>query len=1010
MHPQVIGRYQLLTELGRGGMAVVYRAHDPLFGRDVALKALLYAYFRDPTSRKRFEREARVIAALEHPFIVPVYDFGQDDDQPYLVMRYLSGGTLKDKLDQGPLSQAQATAIISRLTGALDHAHDRQVIHRDLKPGNVLFDQYDNAYLSDFGIARLIDAETQSLTGSGVIGTPAFMSPEQVFGDRPVDRRSDVYALGVLLYLMLSGKTPFDADTPAKLMMQHLLQRPPDIRQARPDLPPRLAELLTQALAKEPADRFARAGDLATALSALPQSDTAPPSVTLKKAGVATPRTRAGANDEEVTTDLPDIAASSMPPPLIQPRVRAPAPAPPPGPGATGQKSWWRRWPGLAVIALLLLAGLIWLPFQLGGNDNQAAAEPTPFPSPPSSTASATSPASAAVATITPPGNATATTAPNATQLSAVTANNVTELVTIQQIGRGSVEEISRSPAGDLFAVAGGAGVWLYDSDSLALVAHFDGHKRSVRTAAWSPDGRLIASASDDGAILVWDVASGMEVQQFSGHTDWVRSLRWSPDGARLLSGGNDGTARLWDVATGGAGATMASFAVSVRSVAWSPDGQRRAIGLQNGELIFYDATGSAQNQIQPSNSPIISLAWSPTSNQLAAGTLAGQLTLWEPNGSAPSAEVTAHLGAIYSLSWSVDGQQLLTTSNDQLARLWTISSMTALDLAGHTAPVTSGAWLDENRLITGGVDGVLRLWDATSGSEQGQINGHMTSINSAGWAADGTMLALGLSDATARIWRADGEQELFQLTGHSSWVSSLSFSPDSSRLLTADFNGQIRLWDTNSGELLDRLGSHRAIVNSVGWAPAGQYAASGGKDRLIQIWDTTTLSQPLFITLTHSASVEALAFSPDGAFLASGDAEGNLLIWDWQKQQVSQQLNGHSDAVRAISWSPDGTQLASSSNDGTIRVWSLATGQSEHLLRGHDGWVNTVSWSPEGDLLASGGFDGAIMLWSASSGERLHTLTGPHYAVWSVNWSPDGATLLSGSGDGTARLWALPE
>jgi eukaryotic-like serine/threonine-protein kinase len=198
------GRYQIKRELGRGGMATVYLAHDPRFGRDVALKVLSGAYRDDPTFRGRFEREARTIASLEHPAIVPVYDFGEDGEQLYLVMRYISGGTLLDRIVMKPFTLAESAPIIQRIASALDHAHENGVIHRDLKPANILFDKYNNAFLSDFGIVKYIEATTQGLTGSGVIGTPAYMSPEQIHGDQEIDGRSDIYTLGIILFEMLT--------------------------------------------------------------------------------------------------------------------------------------------------------------------------------------------------------------------------------------------------------------------------------------------------------------------------------------------------------------------------------------------------------------------------------------------------------------------------------------------------------------------------------------------------------------------------------------------------------------------------------------------------------------------------------------------------------------------------------------------------------------------------------------------------------------------------------------
>jgi serine/threonine-protein kinase len=210
------GRYGIKSELGRGGMATVFHAYDPSFERDVALKVLPPGFLHDPQLRTRFEREAKMIASLEHPSIVPVYDFGDQEGQPYIVMRYMSGGSLAERLAQGALSLEETSRIISRLAQALDAAHARGIIHRDLKPGNVLFDQYGNAFLSDFGIARISQQEGATLTGSAIVGTPTYMSPEQVQGDKAIDRRSDIYALGVMAYQMLTGKAPYHADTPAK--------------------------------------------------------------------------------------------------------------------------------------------------------------------------------------------------------------------------------------------------------------------------------------------------------------------------------------------------------------------------------------------------------------------------------------------------------------------------------------------------------------------------------------------------------------------------------------------------------------------------------------------------------------------------------------------------------------------------------------------------------------------------------------------------------------------------
>jgi len=262
----MIGRYEIKEKLGQGGMAAVFRAHDPRFKRDVAIKVLPTAYMDNAMFRARFEREAQVIAALEYPGIVPVYDFGEQNDQPYLVMRFMPGGSLADRISHGPLSLDDAVRIVVRLAPALDHVHSQGIIHRDLKPGNILFDQYDTAYISDFGIARLTEGAV-SLTGEALIGTPAYMSPEQAQGLRELDGRSDIYALGAILFEVLTGKQPYEATTPMGVILKHITEPAPRLLAVKADLPAELEAVITHSMEKNRDQRYATAGAMAADLS-----------------------------------------------------------------------------------------------------------------------------------------------------------------------------------------------------------------------------------------------------------------------------------------------------------------------------------------------------------------------------------------------------------------------------------------------------------------------------------------------------------------------------------------------------------------------------------------------------------------------------------------------------------------------------------------------------------------------------------------------------------------------
>ncbi|GAB4526056.1 MAG: hypothetical protein Fur0018_11120 [Anaerolineales bacterium] len=294
---QTIGRYEVRGEIGRGGMATVVRAYDPPFDREVAIKILPRELLHNQMFRARFEREARVVASLEHAAIVPVYDFGEQDEQPFLVMRLMTGGSLRDLMDKkGHFSLQEVVDIFSVLAPALDYAHEKGIIHRDLKPGNILFDQHGTSYLSDFGIAKLAEAGA-TLTGDAIIGTPAYMSPEQVRGDANLDGRSDLYSLGIILFEMLTGKLPFEANSPTGQMMKHLTAPIPDVLAFDSNLPADVQVIIERILAKQRDDRFSSAQELVQEMRSVLKSGRVTGTFSMKTPS-GTPRRAAHRPDE----------------------------------------------------------------------------------------------------------------------------------------------------------------------------------------------------------------------------------------------------------------------------------------------------------------------------------------------------------------------------------------------------------------------------------------------------------------------------------------------------------------------------------------------------------------------------------------------------------------------------------------------------------------------------------------------------------------------------------------
>lgn len=369
-----IGRYSTERELGRGGMATVYLAHDPVLDRKVAIKLISPEFLSNEMLRERFQREARAITRLGHSAIVPVFDFGDHQGQPYLVMGYMSGGSLSQRMKEARLSDDEALRITTRIAAALDAAHSAGLIHRDVKPDNILFDQYGDAFLSDFGIVKLGDGATQ-LTGSMVMGTPAYMAPEMA-DTSDVTPAADLYALGVTLFQILAGQTPYQATTPLGQMMAHVSKPIPNIRDLRPDLPEAVQQVIEKALAKEPAARFESGEAMVAALEAALQNKAPLPAAPLTER-IDIPPT--------LNIDLPPAVNATTSPPTVSESM------PDKGPSFVEERGPVRT--GGGGTALAIIGGVVAVLCLLGGVSvmvvglmmgPQVSGEParTPFPTP----------------------------------------------------------------------------------------------------------------------------------------------------------------------------------------------------------------------------------------------------------------------------------------------------------------------------------------------------------------------------------------------------------------------------------------------------------------------------------------------------------------------------------------------------------------------------------------------------------------------------------------------------
>jgi WD40 repeat protein len=600
------------------------------------------------------------------------------------------------------------------------------------------------------------------------------------------------------------------------------------------------------------------------------------------------------------------------------------------------------------------------------------------------------------------------------------------------------------------------------------LIAFLRRHTSGVSSVAFSPDGKTLASGSDDSTIILWDVGTGQALgQPLTGHTSSVNSLAFSPDGKTLASGSGDNAIILWDMGTRQTlGQPLTGHTNGVNSLAFSPDGKTLASGgcgklgplsflCQEGEIRLWDmATHQALGQPLTGHASLVdSVAFNPDGKTLASGSCGkldsiglscqeGEIRLWDVGTRQMVGQpLTGHTSSVSSVAFSPDGKTLASGGCSKLGSigfpcqqgeviLWDISSMLNTSLAthqafsqsltGHTGGVSSFAFSPDGRtLASGSWDNTIILWDVGTHQAISQpLTGHTSGVSSVAFSPDGQTLASGSGDKTIILWNVTTLQVLGQpLTGRVSYVSRVAFSPDGKTLASGSADNTIIFWDVTTRQTLGQpFAGHTSYVSSVAFSPDGKTLASGSGDNTIILWNISTMLNPGLTRQTlgqpltgYSDSVQSVAFSPDGKTLASGSWDNTIILWDVRTgQALGQPLTGHTGPVYSVTFSPDGKTLASGSGDKTVLLWDVGTRQTlGQPLTGHTGAVDSVTFSPDGQTLASGSGDGRIILWDVAMRQTFgQPLSGHTGGVNSVAFSPDGKTLASGSGDKTIILW----
>jgi WD40 repeat protein/predicted Ser/Thr protein kinase len=964
--------YEISGVLGKGGMGVVYKARQRGLGRIVALKMILHAEHAGEQERQRFQAEAEAVARLQHPNIVQIYEVGEQRGLPYFSLEYCAGGSLETKLSGTPLPPREAAQLVQTLAEAMQAAHDKGILHRDLKPANVLLTEDGTLKITDFGLAKKLGEKGQTQTGS-IMGTPSYMAPEQADGkSKEIGPAADIYALGAILYELLTGRPPFKAATALDTVLQVLSDEPVPVRRLQPKAPRDLETICLKCLHKEPSKRYASA--------------------------------------EAMKKDLQRFLDDE--PILARPAGRI-------------ERGW--RWCkrnravalSLAAVAVALLGGSIastLFALQAQRNAEQASemaeqAQQEKIHAEQAAEAARRAESHATEQEI------------QARQLAASLQRNLYDVQInaarknldngLIGIARDELERLRPTRADDP-DLRGFEWHHLYRRCLPADHQVLYGSGWTVYTLAWSPNGKQLASASGTGfSIRLWDAATGQQLRVLYGHGGTVYRVCFSPDGTRLVSAGDDGTLRIWRVANGRQLQVIRASEKGLRCVAWRPDGKELAsAGVDTAIHLWDAATWESTGRWKGPQSPTMSIAYSPDGKQLATGSDNKKVCLWDGSNGKLIRTFTGHTDPIYEVVFSPDGKLLGSAAADATARLWNVASGDErLVLRGHGGYVRGIAFSsDGTQVATACDDRLVRVWETKTGKKLRTFAGHGYGAWPVAFQPGGKRLASGSDDHTLRIWNLEGEPGVRNLVGGGAAV----FSPDGRQLGTMALLGRVSFANLDKpGQGMVLRGHWGEVVRIISSRDRRSYATLGATDGTARLWDAAS-GKSLLVVHDHKTSpLLALALDPLCKHLATSGVGRTICIWDAkpatddkERVQPLRELHSPASLVLGLDFSPDGRLLASADADGVLRLWDVATGNLVRECRGHDQMLWTVAFHPEGKEVASAGNDRKIIIWEVATGKRVRTLHGFPERVIKIAYSPDGERLFSLASD-IQRLFA---